>query len=62
MSLENPFSCRPYLAGSSGGHAGGQASRLCSRLVMMARRRSVTVAAGSAGGQDTGLSCPLGLP
>lgn len=48
-----PASCCPYLAGSSGGQAGGQASWLCSRLVMMAWRRSSTVALGSAGGQDT---------
>lgn len=45
-----PASCCPYLAGSSGGQAGGQASWLCSRLVMMAWRKSSTVALGSAGG------------
>lgn len=48
----HPLWCHLYLAGSSGGQAGGQASWLCSRLVMMAWRSSSTVALGSAEEQD----------
>lgn len=56
-----PPSHHPYLAGSSGGQAGGQASWLCSRLVIMIWRRSSMVALGSAGGQDAKRSV-LGKP